>query len=556
MNENAVIIPVELDTKSFDYQIKKTTKELETLEKAYKTTAKEKPYKGQKEDLEEIALNIEKVNNKLISMQEQEDKIAKKDLGNIQGDLSGIDDKISGITKKVGKWALAIFSVRSAYSFVRNAVSRISEQDEELKANIEYMRDVLAYSIEPIIRTIVDWAKQILQYIGYIIKAWTGKNIFENANKYLDKSNKSAKELKKTLMGFDEVNILGEQTTGGGITTPTMDLTRLDDIEPPKWVKWIAENKDLIQMFGVAIGSVLGAAAIGKILGNIATLFGVSGGIGLIGLSEMLLAIAAPILIVMAIKGVGDVIEAVKKVNEEVGNTLEAMDNVIKKSDETVQYVQENWDSLSPEQAEDFFRHINSEIQITKNQIEGLSEQKDSLWWNPWKQREIEGQIDEYQEHLRNLTQEKYRILIETNVNATQLGEFMAQISKSSLLNLPKNILSVANQLKSLTGISSFYGGGAGHSFAKGGIIYPRLAKGGLVNYPGRGIMYGGANIAERGTEAILPLTDSQQMQLLGKAIADNLNLNATIPVYVGNRQVAREMRKINLEDSFATNGG
>ena len=553
---NEVRIPVNLDTKNFDLQMKATKKELDTLIKAYETTANEKPFEGQAEDLEEIALNIEKVNNKLVTMQEQEDRIQKKDLSGIQNDLSGIGNKITGITKKVGKWALAIFSVRSAYSFVRNAVSRISEQDEQLKANIEYMRNALATTIEPLVRKIVDWAYKILQYIGYIIKSWTGKNIFENANNYLNKSNKSAKELKKTLMGFDEVNILGEQTTGGGITTPTMDLTRLDDIEPPKWVKWIAENKDLIQMFGVAIGSVLGAAAIGKILGNIATLFGVSGGIGLIGLSEMLLAIAAPILIVMAIKGVGDVIEAVKKVNEEVGNTLEAMDNVIKKSDETVQYVQENWDSLSAEQAEQFFNYLNSEIDITENQIDGLSEQIDSLWWNPWKQREIEGQIDEYQEHLRNLTQEKYRILIETNVNATQLGEFMAQISKSSLLNLPKNILSVANQLKSLTGISSFYGGGSGHSFAKGGIMYPRLTKGGLVNYPGRGVMYGGANIGEKGIEAIVPLTDSQQMQLLGKAIADNLNLNATIPVYVGNRQVAREIRKINIEDSFATNGG
>lgn len=473
MNEKAVVIPVELETKTFDKQIKETEMQLRVLEQKYKAISEGPSYEYQKRDLRNISLEYEKINNKLVQLKANQDKITKQDLSNIQNDLSGIGDKIGGITKKVGKWALAIFSVRSAYSFVRNAVSRISEQDEELKANIEYMKDVLAYSIEPIIRTIVDWAKQILQYIGYIIKQVTGYNIFENANKRIKETNKSAKELKKTLMGFDEVEILGEQSSLTGKTGVNIDPISLDNV-----------------------------------------------------------------------KGIKDLINEWNEVDKATGNTLSAMDNIEKKSKETVDFVVQNWDKLEPKQAEQFFGYLDAEISIAKNQIEGLSKQKDNLWFNPKKQKEIEKQIDSYKEHIRSLTINKYRLLIETKVDSTQLGELMTQISKSSLLNLPKNILSVANKLKSLTGL------------AKGGIIYPRLARGGIVNYPGRGIMYGGANIAEQGAEAIVPLTDSQQMQLLGKAIADNLSLNATIPIYVGNRQVAREIRKINMEDSFATNGG
>ena len=82
----------------------------------------------------------------------------------------------------------------------------------------------------------------------------------------------------------------------------------------------------------------------------------------------------------------------------------------------------------------------------------------------------------------------------------------------------------------------------------------PRLAKGGIINMPGRGVPVGSAIGGERGAEGVLPLTDSQQMALLGEAIGKYININATVPVYVGNRQIAREIRKINAEDDFAYN--
>lgn len=104
------------------------------------------------------------------------------------------------------------------------------------------------------------------------------------------------------------------------------------------------------------------------------------------------------------------------------------------------------------------------------------------------------------------------------------------------------------------------YGGGGGNGGmrAKGGIFYPsmlpKLAVGGIINQPGSGIPYHGAIIGERGAEAVVPLTDAQQMELLGSTIGRYINLNATVPVYVGNRQIAREIRKINLENDFAFN--
>ena len=82
----------------------------------------------------------------------------------------------------------------------------------------------------------------------------------------------------------------------------------------------------------------------------------------------------------------------------------------------------------------------------------------------------------------------------------------------------------------------------------------PRLAKGGIINMPGRGVPVGNAIGGEKAPEGVIPLTDSQQMALLGEAIGKYININATVPVYVGNRMVAREIKRINAEDNFAYN--
>lgn len=81
----------------------------------------------------------------------------------------------------------------------------------------------------------------------------------------------------------------------------------------------------------------------------------------------------------------------------------------------------------------------------------------------------------------------------------------------------------------------------------------PRLAQGGIVNNPGPGVMMGSYIAGERGPEAVLPLTD-EVFDRLGIAIGRHTSINATIPVYVGNRQVARELRRIDAEDNFAFN--
>lgn len=82
----------------------------------------------------------------------------------------------------------------------------------------------------------------------------------------------------------------------------------------------------------------------------------------------------------------------------------------------------------------------------------------------------------------------------------------------------------------------------------------PRLAVGGIINQPGRGIPYHGAVIGERGAEAVVPLTDSQQMELLGQTIGRYITINANIPVNMNGRTISRELKQVISEQEFAFN--
>ena len=100
--------------------------------------------------------------------------------------------------------------------------------------------------------------------------------------------------------------------------------------------------------------------------------------------------------------------------------------------------------------------------------------------------------------------------------------------------------------------------GGITYGYAKGGIAYPRLqyfANGGIINQPGRGVPLTQAIGGEKGQEGILPLTDSQQMDLLGQAIARHMNINLTNINQMNGRTISRELKKIKAQQDFATNG-
>lgn len=455
-------IGTEIDTKSFDAQIKKLESDLEGLEQEFELAKK---WNLSENDLKDYQAQIEKTKNKIADLKKKQDELARTDLSNLGKGMSNI-------VKSVARWGMAVFGIRSAYMAVRNAINTISQGDEQLKADIDYMKSAMAYVFEPIVRRVVELAKQLVFYIGYLIKAWTGHDIFASANKNLKKSVGSAKELRKQLASFDEMNILSDDSSGGGAGSPSFDFENMD---APKWLKWLAKNgKKLISLLSFD-GIMKGIKNLRNwmdtnVLGWLKDKWGKVGEFIYLPIQFALTFIET--LFDGLITGIKTVIKGIKKIftGDFIGGIIDIFTGLLEIL-------------LSPFRA----------------------------WYNAVK------------EWL-------YNILDLLGLVKEKRGSAMGG------------------------GAGAFSGGGGGGGRAKGGIYYPKLAIGGIINQPGAGVPYHGATIGERGAEAVVPLTDSQQMMLLGEAIGKYITINANITNTMNGRVISRELQKVQNETNFAMN--
>ena len=499
-----VTIGTDLDTKSFDAQIDYVKGQLDDIEDKLK-----KADMGfEVGDVQKLEAQYERLTDKLRKLVKQKEEFNKPNFSNVNIQLENIGSSLTRVIKKVTRWGLAVFGIRSAYMAVRSAINTIASDDDQLKADIDYMKNAIAYTLEPVVRKIVELAKQLLFYIGYLIKAWTGKNIFENANKSLKKSVGSAKDLKKQLAGFDEMNVLSDTSSsgGGGGVSPSIDLaSSVEELEPPQWLitikdigQWILDNWEEV-VFALLLTKLFIDLLTGNWIGVIIDFIGLLI-IAFFKLKDAIVTIweNGKIVFEMFVNWIYN--QVIKPIGEFFSNLWNGIVNAFKKA---IQWIKDTFNSVVT-----FFKNIISKIV--------------------------------------NLFK-----TIGTKVGDAISGAFKTVVNGvlkaiENILNFPikqiNKLLDVINKVPGIeiSKLSTFN--------------LPRLAKGGIINMPGKGVPVGSAIGGERGQEGVIPLTDSQQMALLGEAIGKYISINATVPVYMGNRMVAREIKRIEAEDNFAFN--
>lgn len=211
--------------------------------------------------IEKVYAKLDKVKAKQTEnnakIQQFKDKIESIKANNIKNSIDGIGKSITGQISKIGKMAMAIVGIRTAWSTVRRIVSLVSQYNPQISTDLQYMGYCIANIVAPAVQWLTRLLYTALSYINAIMQAWFGINIFANSSaksfKKMQNSAggtaKSAKEIQKSLQGFDEMNILQDNSgsTGGGtgVSTPSMDLSSMQG-EVPEWLKWIIDNKDLI----------------------------------------------------------------------------------------------------------------------------------------------------------------------------------------------------------------------------------------------------------------------------------------------------------------------
>lgn len=525
MDAGELVIKTSLDNKDFTVQIKETERELEKLEKRFEETKSLKPYKGQKEDLEQLAREAENTRNKLVGLYKQQNKINEQGFSKASSSLKNISKGLTNVVKTVGKWALAIFAVRSIYTGIRQIISQVSQYNEQVKTDLEYMKYAVAMALTPVVEYLVKLFYAILINVRDIIQELTGFNIFAKSGaKGFEKANKSAKELKKTLSGFDEVNVL-QDTKDTGSKQPSLDLEKSDKIAVEGVGKTIDKLKDMIEGFYKNLYK-----NIDKILGDI-------------GFSNKVINSVKRMVsgIELVIKGALDTIGGLIDIAIGLltGNTEMFLNGFVRLVDGIGNVL---WGMLKNQLS--IYQTIGTYmLDIFIKLGKDIYEVFKNTWDKVVKLFSKGGQIfNGFKEGVVNTFKTIVNLLI-TGINTAIQTPF------NKLNELLNNIRTI-----SVAGIKPFK-----NLYNKNPITIPKipkLARGGIVNNPGAGVMMGNYIAGESGREAVLPLTDPNALREIGMAIGRYITINNVVENYMDSRRINRVLQQSRNSDMMANNGG
>ncbi len=576
----------------------KVTSELENVRAKYSNINSEIDKQAPK--IEKVYSKLDKIKTKQTEnntkIQQFKSKIESIKANNIKSSIDGIGKSITGQISKIGKMAMAVVGIRTAWSAVRSAVNLVSQYNPQISADLQYM----AYCIANIVAPAVQWLTRLLytalSYINAIMQAWFGINIFANSSAKAFKkmqssaggTAKSAKEIQKSLQGFDEMNVLSNNSNDSsgdsGIATPSMDLSNMQG-EIPEWLKWIIDNKDLILsvISGITVGLLawklgldgIKALGIGVLISGIVYTiqslisylndgswenFGkiIQGiGVALLGLAIIIgsvpVAVAGAITLI-----VGTIVKYWEQIKAFLQNGI---DWLVSKTDwvrDNFGIVGETIYNIFTSLLQGLLNIFDSLFTAIKGIFDGIIKFIKGVFTGNWKQA-WEGIKDIF-----------FSVWNGIKGIVSSVWQFIKSVIYS-LLNLVKGIVNtVWGVIKGLInliigGINALIRGMNRLSFTApdwvpgiGGKRWgvnipqiPRLAKGGIISQPTQAI------IGEAGREAVVPLENNMEwLDILADKLASKIGGNGgSYIIYMDGRVIQRGIAKRQQELAFARNG-
>lgn len=552
-------------------------------------------------EIDKQASKIDKVYSKLdrikakqtennAKVQEFKDKIESIKINKVQNQINNIGKGIQGQISKIGKMAFAIIGIRTAWNAVRSVISIVSQYNSQVSTDLEYMGYCIANALVPIVQSLIKLLYTALSYINAISTAWFGINLFSNSSaknfkKMKDGASgtaKSAKEIQKSLQGFDEMNILQDNSSSTGESDGN-PLPNIEKIETPAWIKWIIENKDLILsvIAGITAGllawklglggikalgiGVMVAGVVLAIQGVIAYLndptfnnFGkvIQGiGIAILGLAIIIgnlpLAVIAAVVIIWGtivkyweqIKtffqgGIDWLKEKSDWIRQMFGDVVgDIYDNFVSGLQDVLNWLDSTMKGIKA--------NFNEIISFIKNVFSGN-------WQGAW--QNIKNIFSNIWEGMKNTVKTifgligKMAINIGKTVGATISGAFKAVVNGvlwaiENILNTPiRTVNRLIGVINKVPGINLGY---------LNTFNLPRLAKGGVISQPTQAI------IGEAGREAVVPLENNMEwLDILADKLASKIGTSGgSYIINLDGRTIQRGQAKRKQELAFATNG-
>lgn len=526
-----------------------------------------------------------------IKLQKQQSQVNE-----IKKGFDSVGNSVSSSIKHIGRLALGVLSVASAYRLMSSASSTLGQYDEQYATNLEYIRYLLAQVLAPALKYIVNLAGTLLSYLNYIAQAWFNVTLFsKNSAKNFANAQESTSKIKKDLQStpFDEMNILQDTSSsgGGGGVEPSIDPSMLAG-EVPDWLQFIVDHKDeiLAVMAGVAVGLELwklgleGIKALGIGVAVAGLVYAIQSlieylndptfenfgkilqGIG-VAVAGLGLVISGPAgLIVGIVGGIVLLWGTIVKYWEQIKSFLQkGIDWLFSKSD----WIRQMFGDVVGDIYDNFVDGLQDILNWLDSTMKGIKANFNEIisfiknvfsgnWQGAW--QNIKNIFSNIWEGMKNTVKtifsliSKMAINIGKTVGATISGAFKAVVNGvlwaiENILNSPiKAVNSLVGVINKVPGINLGY---------LPTFKLPRLKSGGIINLPGRGIPVGGGTAigGEAGKEGVLPLTDTQAMETLGETIGRYVTINANIVNSMNGRVISRQLQRIQNEKSFAYNG-
>lgn len=228
----------------------------------------------------------------------KEEKKANKESNSFKDIFKGVKQVDKGLKQmihRVSRYALAILSVRTAFSLVSRASQAYLQYDTDLANKLQGVWAALGAFLAPIIEKIANALMRLVGYLNVFIKAVTTQDLLAKASakatKKIKEQTKATKGLNKSLTDLDEItNIMDETGSGSGTEPIENPFKNIGDVKlNTDWAdrierfgKWFKENWPYVIAGIVGLSTVLKGLEFILQGGTFATFGKVLLGVGLI----------------------------------------------------------------------------------------------------------------------------------------------------------------------------------------------------------------------------------------------------------------------------------
>lgn len=171
-------------------------------------------------------------------------KAAASAMGRMVTGGNSMSKQFGGLIGAAKKFSLAMLGARGIYSLLRKAVTEYMSQNTALSGQMSSMFSQLGNILGPIITRIIGLVSTAIGYITALLSLLgiAGSSAVKNIDKAAGGAGGAAKELKRQLASFDDLNILNGDDDGGGGGGGGASTTDPAEVTLPDWLTMMVDK--------------------------------------------------------------------------------------------------------------------------------------------------------------------------------------------------------------------------------------------------------------------------------------------------------------------------